>query len=90
MIMIVKCYAGISEYSFFLLAVLGIFILRRRGKALNKRDKTWTFNPVIFCAFSVFLVIRGIITDPIQGLIIFSLAVIGWAMFRRVSAAGLI
>lgn len=83
-------FVGISEYSFFLLAVLGIFILRRRGKALNKRDKTWTFNPVIFCAFSAFLVIRGIITDPIQGLIIFSLAVIGWAMFRRVSAAGLI
>lgn len=65
-------------------------MLRFRGKAIDKRYKTWTFNPIIFCVFSVFIVIRGIVTDPLQGLAIFMLAVIGWGVLRRVSARELV
>ena len=73
-------------FGIFLLTVLGIFILRRRGKAVDPWSRTWTFNPVKFCVFSAFLVVRGIVTDPMQGLTNFILVVIGWGVFRSVSA----
>ena len=56
---------------------------RRRGKTHERSYGTPTFNPVIFCVFSSFIVIRGVITDPIQGLAILILTLIGWAVFRR-------
>ena len=65
-------------------------MLRRRRKARDDSYKTWIFNPLMFCVFSAFLIIRGIITDPMQGLTIFVLTVIGWAVFKRVSARELV
>ena len=80
---IAKAPVGISEYSFFLLAVLGIFILRRGVSSLVSEYRTWTFNPVIFCIFSTLLLVRGVITDPAQGFAIFFVTLIGWAVFKR-------
>lgn len=74
-------FIGISEYIFFLLASLGIFILRRRD--LNQSYRTWTFNPIIFCVFSSLILVRGIVTDPFQGLAVFFITLIGWAVFKR-------
>ena len=74
---------GISEYLFFLLAALGIFILRRRENGPNRSYRTWTFNPIIFCLFSSLIIIRGIATDPIQGFAVFFLSLVGWAVFKR-------
>lgn len=76
-------FIGISEYIFFLLAVLGIFILRRRENALDRSYRTWTFNPVIFCVFSSLILMRGIVTDPIQGFAVLFLTLVGWAVFKR-------
>ena len=65
-------------------------MLRFRGKAVDERYKTWTLNPVIFCVFSASIIMRGVITDPLQGLAIFILAVVGSGVFRRVSAHELV
>lgn len=62
---------------FFFLAVLGVFILRRQGNPSDSGFRTWTANPIIFCILSAFLVVRGIITDPIQGLVLIVLTIIG-------------
>ena len=74
---------GISEYIFFLLAALGIFILRHRESAANRSYRTWTCNPIIFCLFSTLILIRGIVTDPTQGLAVFFLTLVGWAVYKR-------
>ena len=76
-------FLGISEYIFFFLAVLGVFVLRRGGKCIDQLHRTWTFNPVIFCVSSFFIVVRGIITDPLQGLALLIFTLAGWAWFRR-------
>ena len=39
---------GISEYFFFSLAILGVFILRRGSEPNESVPRTWTFNPIIF------------------------------------------
>lgn len=82
---------GMSEYAFFLLAALGLFILRRRRREVSSphtRPSTYTYrtrtcNPVIFCLFSTLILVRGVVTDPSQGLAVFFLTLIGWAVFKR-------
>jgi hypothetical protein len=59
---------GVSEYLFFFFAACGVFVLRRRPGHLKPDNRTFSFNPVIFCVVSGFLVLRGIITAPIQGI----------------------
>jgi hypothetical protein len=59
---------GVSEYLFFFFAVCVVFVLRRRPGHLKPDHRTSSFNPVIFCVVSGFLVLRGIITAPIQGI----------------------
>lgn len=76
-------FIGISEYLFFLLAALGIFVLRRRENALNRSYRTWTFNPIIFCVFTSIILVRGIVTDPIQGFAVFFVTLVGWIVFKR-------
>ncbi|KAL2051127.1 hypothetical protein ABVK25_008556 [Lepraria finkii] len=76
-------FIGISDYSFFFFAVLAIFVLRRRETPLDGSYRTRSFDPVIFCIFSGFLVTRGVITNPLKGFAILFLTVIGWAVFKH-------
>jgi solute carrier family 7 (L-type amino acid transporter), member 6 len=73
---------GISEYLFFFFAVLGVFVLRKRALPSEAVPRTWTLNPIIFCVFSGFIVLRGIITDPFQGLAVFVCVGVGWVVRR--------
>jgi L-type amino acid transporter 6 len=66
---------------FFLLAVLGIYRIRR-DPTMKSAYRTPTANPFIFCLLSGFLVLRGIITDPLQGAAIALLILVGWLLFR--------
>ena len=85
---------GIAEYTFFLMATVGIFILRRRypphhntttttTTTTNVPHRTYTFIVIIFCIFATCLVVRGVITDPMQGVAIFVLGLLAWIVFRR-------
>ena len=74
---------GISEYIFFLLAALGLFILRHRESGPNRSYRTWTCNPIVFSVFSSLILVRGLVTDPTQGLGVFFLTLVGWAVFKR-------
>lgn len=76
-------HLGITEYLFLFLSVLGIFILRRRQDGLKSHPyRTWTINPACFCVFSSYIVVRGVITNPFQGLAIVVLILIGSGIFR--------
>ena len=71
---------GIADYLFFFLAVLGIYKIRRAGVSTDYR--TWTINPVVFCFVSGFIVLRGVVTDLLQGAAIGALVVVGWIIFK--------
>jgi hypothetical protein len=71
---------GIADYLFFFLAVLGIYQIRRQDVGTEYR--TWTLNPAIFCLLSGFIVLRGVVNDPMQGGVIAALVGIGWMVFR--------
>jgi solute carrier family 7 (L-type amino acid transporter), member 6 len=84
-------FVGISEYFFWLLCAVGLLILRRKvsspGKRLNSSNvsfgyKTWTFNPVIFTCFSSLVVLRGMISDPLQAVAIVGVMGVGWAIWQ--------
>jgi hypothetical protein len=75
-----KMHAGIADYLFFFLAVLGIYQIRRQDVGTEYR--TWTLNPFIFCLVSGFIVMRGIVTDLVQGGAIAALVGLGWVFFR--------
>lgn len=78
-------FIGISEYFFFLFAVFGIYIIRRRQTERGQASlsyRTWTGNPIIFTVVSAFVVTRGVITDYIQGIILATVMGIGWITFR--------
>ena len=63
--------------------MLGVFILRRRQDGLKSQTyQTWTINPACFCVFSSYVVVRGIITNPFQGLAIVVLILMGAGIFR--------
>jgi L-type amino acid transporter 6 len=74
-------WPGISEYFFFLLAVLGLYKIRK-GIHSEPRYRTWTINPCIFALVSGLLILRGVISDPLQGGAIGLLIVVGWAVFH--------
>ena len=73
---------GMSGYLFLFLAVLGLYKIRR-ASASSTLYRTWTTNPVIFCAISALLVLRGIATDPLQGGAIACLVTVAWFVYRR-------
>jgi L-type amino acid transporter 6 len=76
-IVILTMSQGITEYLFFFFAVLGVFILRTRSHREEAIHRTWSLNPVIFCFVSGFLVVRGISTDPLQGLTLLVIILVG-------------
>lgn len=78
---------GLAEYSCFLAAVVGLLLMRRREAAAGgmtataRRYHTWIGNPLIFTSVSAFLVLRAVMTDPLQGLAIVSVLASGVAAF---------
>ncbi|KAE8452143.1 hypothetical protein EG329_001610 [Mollisiaceae sp. DMI_Dod_QoI] len=76
-------FIGIAEYIFLFFAILGLFILRRKPEIGEPIPRTWNINPIVFCVCSAFIVLRGVITDPLQGLalLVFNLLGLGLRTF---------
>ncbi|KAI0471936.1 large neutral amino acids transporter small subunit 1 [Xylariaceae sp. FL0804] len=80
-------FVGLSQYFFYLMSVLGIFVLRKADKdqptGTPPRYQTWIGNPIIFATISAVLVVRGVLSEPFQGLAILSVGLLGLALFYR-------
>ncbi|KAF8866377.1 amino acid transporter [Acephala macrosclerotiorum] len=81
-------FIGIAEYIFLFLAILGLFILRRRPEIGEPIPRTWNINPIVFCVCSAFIVLRGVITDPLQGLALLVFNLAGLGLRRYLVGAG--
>lgn len=86
-------FIGITEYLIFILTVLALFRLRLHPPppapssspsvklASAAIYRTNTVNPVVFCVLSVFLVGRGVVTEPAQGGAIIAVLVAVWVLW---------
>lgn len=68
--------------------MLGLLLLRRReARQLSQpvhtgsKYTTWVGNPIIFTVVSGLLILRGVMSDPLQGLAIGFVAFCGMAVF---------
>lgn len=86
-------FIGITEYLVFIFTVLALFRLRpspspqpSSSLAIPASGTTAyrvnTVYPVIFCVLSIFLVGRGVITEPLQGAALAAVFGIVWIIWR--------
>jgi L-type amino acid transporter 6 len=85
-------FIGLTNFFFLLMSVLGIFILRHRSSRLVGRKqsepetqetyRTWLANPIIFCAVSVFILLQGVVTDPLQAAALLGMVGVGWGVYH--------
>jgi hypothetical protein len=87
-------FVGITEYLIFILTVLALFRLRSHSPlALMPSSpniesagamiyRTHIVNPVVFCVLSVFLVGRGVVTEPAQGAALAAVLGALWVIWR--------
>ncbi|GAP84093.1 putative large neutral amino acids transporter small subunit 1 [Rosellinia necatrix] len=81
----------IIKFFCYMMSALGIFILRRKadrqaptGSHLTcKRYRTWVGNPVIFAFVSGLLIVRGILSAPLQAPALFSMGILALAVLYR-------
>ncbi len=70
------------EYLFFLMSVAGLLLLRNRDDPrAAPQYMTWVGNQVIFSIVSSFLILRGVLTEPLQGFAILLVGLFGLGMF---------
>jgi solute carrier family 7 (L-type amino acid transporter), member 6 len=87
-------FIGITEYFIFIFTVLALFRLRLGlppppdspspavKPAIAPIYRTYTVNLVVFCVLSVFLVVRGVVTEPGQGGAIMGVLGVLWVFWR--------
>lgn len=84
-------FIGIVEYFVFILVVLSLFRLRQHPPSSTSHSppsidlkpatttyRTNTLNPVVFCVLSAFLVARGVLVEPKQGVAVVMMLGVGW------------
>jgi len=76
------CNKGISQYLFLMLSILGIYQIRKRAAPGSAQYQTATAFPIIFCITSGFLILRGILNSPLQGVGVVVLTAGGWALYH--------
>ncbi|KAI1341999.1 large neutral amino acids transporter small subunit 1 [Xylariaceae sp. FL0016] len=86
-------FVGLSEYVFFMMSVLGILVLRKGEShgptGSSPSYRTWIGNPIIFATVSGLLILRGMIQEPLQGLAILFVGLLGLVVFyKRFGACG--
>lgn len=94
-------FIGITEYVIFILTVLALFRLRlhpapsQPSSPLGVKPahatiyRTNTVNPVVFCVLSMFLVGRGVMTEPVQGGALIAVLGVLWIFWRRKKRRGM-
>jgi len=73
---------GMAEYSFILLTVIGLILLRIREPSLTRPYKTPIIVPILFCLVIIAVLVRTAILLPVQGFIIVLLIAGGIGVYR--------
>jgi L-type amino acid transporter 6 len=77
-------FIGISMYLIYFFCVVGIFVLRRRESHPKGIYVAPTYCVICFIFLSAFVVLRGVASQPTQGLAILAAVAVGYVMSRRI------
>ena len=83
----------LGTWPFYALAVIAVFVLRRRRPGLERPYRVWGYPlvPIVFLAASSWLMINALVTDPLNTGITFGVILAGipvyhvWRRIRRVA-----
>ncbi|KAK4686405.1 hypothetical protein P7C73_g3718, partial [Tremellales sp. Uapishka_1] len=74
-------FFSVASWTFYLLTVLGLLVLRVKEPHLDRPYKTWIVTPVIFCAVATFLLLMPIFAAPLEALAAFLFMSTGIPMY---------
>ncbi|KAK2028314.1 large neutral amino acids transporter small subunit 1 [Colletotrichum zoysiae] len=78
-------FIGLAAYTIFFSSAAGLIVLRQKDArtpaAKAAEYRTFLLNPIIFSAISGLLVVRGVISEPLQGGAILLVALLGVVFF---------
>lgn len=75
-------FNGLGEYTFFLIAVLGVVLLRFKQPDLVRPYKPPILIPIIFAVVSGFVVVRGALFAPTQAIVLLVLWGLGLGYYK--------
>ncbi|ODQ68657.1 amino acid transporter, partial [Nadsonia fulvescens var. elongata DSM 6958] len=72
---------GVASYTFYLMTVAGVLVLKYREPELQRSYRTWWITPIVFCGVALCLILRGIIEQPVQALVAYILMALGAGVY---------
>ncbi|WRT67316.1 uncharacterized protein IL334_004286 [Kwoniella shivajii] len=78
-------FFSVASWTFYLLTVLGLLILRVKEPHLDRPYKAWLINPIIFCVVAMFLLLMPIFAAPFEALAAFLFIGTGLPMYYLTS-----
>lgn len=57
-------FFSVASWTFYLLTVLGLLVLRVKEPRLDRPYRAWLVTPIVFCAVSMFLLLMPIFAAP--------------------------
>lgn len=57
-------FFSVASWTFYLLTVLGLLVLRVKEPHLDRPYRAWLVTPIVFCAVSMFLLLMPIFAAP--------------------------
>ncbi|OCF36591.1 L-methionine transporter [Kwoniella heveanensis BCC8398] len=64
-------FVSVASWTFYLLTVLGLLVLRVKEPHLDRPYRTWLITPIVFCLVASFLMLMPIFAAPIEAIAAF-------------------
>ncbi|WVQ98904.1 hypothetical protein IAU59_006035 [Kwoniella sp. CBS 9459] len=64
-------FVSVASWTFYLLTVLGLLVLRVKEPHLERPYRTWLVTPIVFCLVASFLLLMPIFAAPIEAIAAF-------------------
>ncbi|WVF72013.1 hypothetical protein IAT40_006825 [Kwoniella sp. CBS 6097] len=74
-------FVSVASWTFYLLTVLGLLVLRVKEPHLDRPYRTWLITPVVFCLVASFLLLMPIFAAPIEAIAAFMFIGAGIPMY---------
>jgi len=77
-------------WPFYILAVLAVFVIRKREPTLHRPYRAWGYPvvPVVFLVASIGMIANALISDPVNTGITFAIILVGIPVYYAAKAAG--
>ncbi|BGP14439.1 hypothetical protein JCM10213_004562 [Rhodosporidiobolus nylandii] len=74
---ILTMFYGVAAWTWMLLVVVGLLVLRVKEPTLKRPYRTWLVTPILFASTALFLIILSCFSKPIQSLAAFAFCIAG-------------